>query len=132
MQDEELKKIIGEFVRQCQEKNFQGVAAIGTTNGQNVKVGISTNYMDAINLLRGVLEHLQEVSGLSSTFLATHLAMSMAILDIDKKQKDLPQNFSSKTVEQAATAVKKIVDYQVEKYRLEEARHLYTFSTILQ
>ena len=129
MEDNELDQMIK---RECEEKNLNGIALVASQDNQKSHIGISSNYLKGVFLLRSVLERMQEATGVSSTMLATHLALSMAILDIDAARTEPIEKVDSVILEKAAQKVRQCVDIHVAQARLEEARQIVTTSPILQ
>ena len=132
MDDNELDEMIKKFVRECEEKNLNGIAAVAKQDNQKSHIGISSNYLKGVFLLRSVLDRMQEATGVSSTMLATHLALTMAILDIDATRTEPLEKVDSEILEKAAQKVRQCVDIHVAQARLEEARQFMTASPILQ
>ena len=78
------------------------------------------------------MDKLQEATGVSSTMLATHLALSMAILDIESKRNTPIEKVDSEILEKAAQMVRQCVDIHLATTKLEEARQYVSSSPILQ
>ena len=127
----ELEDFIKRFVSECHVKNYSGLAVAMPSDERKSQIGISTNYIDAVYLLRTVLHKLQEVTGVSSVLLATHLALSMAILDIDASRDEPIEKIDSALLDKAAKIVQSYIDIQLAKNRLEEAR-VSNYNPILQ
>lgn len=132
MDDNELDEMIKKFVRECEEKNLNGIAAVAKQDNQKSHIGISSNYLKGVFLLRSVLDKLQEATGVSSTMLATHLALTMAILDIDATRTEPLEKVDSEILEKAAKKVEQCIDIHVAQARLDEVRQFMTASPILQ
>lgn len=132
MEDNELDQMIKNFVKECNEKNLNGIAVVANQDNQKSHIGISSNYLKGVFLLRSVFQRLQEASGVSSTLLATHLALSMAILDIDATRTEPLEKVDSAILEKAAKMVQQMIDIQLATTRLEEARQFIPTSPILQ
>ncbi len=127
----ELEEFIKRFVSECHQKNYSGLAVAMPADEKKSQIGISTNYIDAVYLLRTVLHKLQEVTGISSILLATHLALSIAILDIDASRDEPIEKIDSALLEKASNIVRSYIDIQLAKTRLEEARN-FNYNPILQ
>lgn len=132
MDDNELDEMIKKFVRECEEKNLNGIAAVAKQDNQKSHIGISSNYLKGVFLLRSIFQRMQEATGVSSTMLATHLALTMAILDIDATRTEPLEKVDSEILEKAAKKVEQCIDIHVAQARLEEARQFMTTSPILQ
>lgn len=131
MEDSELDQMIKKFVKECEEKNLNGIAVVADTDNKKAHIGISTNYMKGIFLLRSVLEKLQELTGISSALLATHLALIMAVLDIDKTRPETLEKVDSEILEKASLMVQRFIDVQLAQTKFEEAGQSSTTSKIL-
>lgn len=130
--DDELLEMVKNFVKMCEEKHCHGIAAILTEDNKKTHTGISANYLKAVFLLRAILQKLQELTGKSSTLVATHLALSMAILDMDANKNEPIEKIDSITLEKAAKVVRQYIDIQLAQTRLEEARMVNFTSPFLQ
>ncbi len=119
----EIEALIKKFVSECHEKNYSGIAAVMPSDERKSQIGISANYLDAVYLLRTTLYKLQEVTGISSILLATHLALAIAILDIDATRQEPIEKIDSALLEKASNIVRSYIDIQLAKTRLEEARN---------
>ena len=131
MEDSELDQMIKNFVKECEEKNLNGIAVVADTDNKKAHIGISTNYMKGIFLLRSVLEKLQELTGISSALLATHLALIMAVLNIDKTRTETLEKVDSEILEKASLMVQRFIDVQLAQTKFEEAGQSSTTSKIL-
>lgn len=131
MEDSELDQMIKKFVKECEEKNLNGIAVVADPDNKKAHIGISTNYMKGIFLLRSVLEKLQELTGISSALLATHLALIMAVLDIDKTRTEALEKVDSEILEKASLMVQRFIDVQLAQTKFEEAGQSSTTSKIL-
>lgn len=132
MDDNELDEMIKKFVRECEEKNLNGIAAVAKQDNQKSHIGISSNYLKGVFLLRSIFQRMQEATGVSSTMLATHLALTMAILDIDATRTEPLEKVDSEILEKAAKKVEQCIDIHVAQARLDEVRQFMTASPILQ
>ena len=131
MEDSKLDQMIKNFVKECEEKNLNGIAVVADPDNKKAHIGISTNYMKGIFLLRSVLEKLQELTGISSALLATHLALIMAVLDIDKTRTESLEKVDSEILEKASLMVQRFIDVQLAQTKFEEAGQSSTTSKIL-
>jgi hypothetical protein len=131
MEDSELDQMIKNFVKECEEKNLNGIAVVADPDNKKAHIGISTNYMKGIFLLRSVLEKLQELTGISSALLATHLALIMAVLNIDKTRTETLEKVDSEILEKASLMVQRFIDIQLAQTKFEEAGQSSTTSKIL-
>ncbi len=117
MEDKELKKIIDEFVKKCKEKKYNGMAIAAPSNGQNSQFGFATDYLKAVTLVRNIFLRLQESTGIPSTLTVTHLALSLAMLELNEKKNAPLEKVDNKKLEEAASVVKKLIDFELEKAR---------------
>lgn len=116
MDEKELEKMIGNFIKKCKATKCQGMAIIAPSEGQP-KIGFATDYLRAVSLLRSIFQRLQELTGIPSTLTVTHLALSMAILDIDKNRKEPAEKVDIETLEEAAKVVRQLIDFELDKAR---------------
>ena len=68
------------------------------------------------------LQGLRESWGSNAEFAATHLVLSIAILDIDATRQEPIEKIDSQLLEKASNIVRSYIDIQLAKTRLEEAR----------
>ena len=116
MDDKELEKMIETFVKKCKAKKCQGMAIIAPSEGQP-KIGLATDYLKAVSLIRSIFQRLQDSTGIPSTLTVTHLALSMAALDVDKNKKENAEKVDIETLEEAAKVVRQLIDFELDKAR---------------
>ena len=117
MEDKELAKIVDDFVKKCKAKNYIGLAVAAPPNGQKPKTGFATDYLKAVTLVRNIFLRLQEATGIPSTLTVTHLALSLAMLEVDKVNSSPAEKVDNQKLAEAAEVVKKLIDFELEKAR---------------
>lgn len=122
MENERLEKIINEFMNFCEEKNFRGIIAASDKNFQNNFAGNYANDIDITLLLRNLLLNFQEKTETSATALATHLALSMAIMDLSRAGTEPLAKVDSKVLEKAMAMVQHCMDKELEQTRTAELK----------
>jgi len=122
MDNERLEKIINEFMDFCEEKNYRGLIAASDKNFQNNFAGNYANDIDITLLLRNFLLNFQEKTETSATALATHLALSMAIMDISKSAEEPLEKVDAKILEKAMAIVQNFMNKELEQQRATDAK----------
>ena len=122
MENENLKKIIDEFMNFCETKNYRGIIAAADKNYQNNFAGNYANDIDITLLLRNLLLNFQEKTETPATPLAVHLALSMAIIDISKASKKPLEKVDEKVLKQAMEIIKDCMNKELEQTRTNEAK----------
>lgn len=122
MENKKLEKIINEFMDFCEKKNYRGVIVASDKNYQNNFAGNFADNIDITFLLRNFLINFQEKTGTSATAMATHLALSMAIMDISKSSEEPLEEVDAEILEKAMAIVKDCMEKELEQTRTTEAK----------
>lgn len=116
-----MEKIIDEFLKYCEEKNFRGLIVASDRNYENNYAGNYAEPPDVMLLLRNFLRNLQEKTGTPATSVATHLALSMAILDLSDAGKKFDR-VDAKILEEAIKIVQDSINKELEQTRLADSK----------
>ncbi len=115
MDDKELQKMVNDFVKKCKANNYIGLAIAAPADGQKSKIGFATDYLKAVTLIRNVFRRLQELTEIPSTVTVTHLALSLAMLEVAENKNESLGKVDHKKLEEAAEVVKQLIDFELEK-----------------
>ena len=122
MGDKNLEQMIDNFLSYCEGKNYRGVIAASDKNYQQNYAGNYADNFDVTFLLRNILRNFQEKTGTPATVLATHVALSMAIMDISDANKTPLEKVDEKILKQAINVVKECMDKELEQTRANESK----------
>lgn len=122
MENVELNKIINDFLNYCEEKDYRGVISVSDKNYENNFVGNYADDYDVTFLLRNFLRNFQEKTDTPATVLATHLALAMAIMDIDDSSEKPIEKVDAKILEQAIAIVQDCMEKELEQTRAADAK----------
>lgn len=115
MEEKELQKLVDEFVKKCKANNYIGLAVAAPLNGQKSKIGFATDYLKAVTLVRNIFRRLEELTEIPSTVTVTHLALSLAMLEVQSAKGEPLGKVDSKKLAEAAEVVKQLIDFELEK-----------------
>lgn len=115
MEDKELQKLVDEFVKKCKAQNYIGLAVAAPANAQKTKIGFATDYLKAVTLVRSIFRRLEDLTEIPSTVTVTHLALSLAMLEVAAAKNEPLGKVDNKKLEEAADVVKQLIDFELEK-----------------
>lgn len=122
MENNDLKKIMDSFLNYCEENNYRGIIAASDKKYENNYAANFADNFDVMLLLRNFLLNFQEKTGSPATPLATHLALSLAIMDINEKSEKPLEEVTPEILEQATTIVQDCMDKELEQTRADVAK----------
>lgn len=122
MENNELDKIINDFLIYCEKNNYRGVIAAADKNYEKNFFGNFADNFDVTFLMRNFLRHFQEKKETPAIFLATHLALSIAIMDINDASEKPLEKVDAKILEQAIAIVQDCMEKELEQTRLMDAK----------
>ena len=122
MENTELKEIMDSFLNYCEKNNYRGIIAASDKKYENnFAAGYADNF-DVTLLMRNFLLNFQEKTGTPTTPLATHLALSMAIMDISEKSEKPLEEVTPEILEQAIAIVQDCMEKELEQTRADNAK----------
>ncbi len=122
MENHELEKIIDSFLTYCEKNNYRGIIAASDKKYENNFAGNFADNFDVTFLLRNFLINFQEKTGTPATVLATHIALAMAILDINAASEKPLEKVDAQILKQAMAIVQDCMDKELEQTRAADAK----------